>query len=149
MLSTESYTNAYKQGLMPNLPPIDVQSIIDRGNEIAMYIVVRSDLVMSPGKVAAQVGHGVELALDLGKRRAPQWTPSDKPCTKIVLQANFEEFHSFISEVTLSKEHGNHVAVVVDEGRTEITPNTMTVAALIPMPRSEAQRFTSKLKRYK
>ena len=56
--------------------------------EIVMYIIVRNDLGMSPGKVAAQVGHGVELAINLGRRHYPHWTPKDPPCAKIILQAD-------------------------------------------------------------
>ena len=112
--------------------------------EIVMYIVVRNDLNMSPGKVAAQVGHGVELALGMGRRHYPQWTPVDSPCAKIVLQANETEIKDLIYEFS-----PNIIAKVIDEGRTEVPPNTMTVIAFVPARRGSIQNDVKHLKLYR
>jgi peptidyl-tRNA hydrolase, PTH2 family len=112
-------------------------------DEIAIYVIVRNDLGMSPGKIAAQVGHGIELSLERGSRYFPQWTPTDKPCAKIILQTNSGGLIEFMNQ-----DIGKCV-FVVDEGRTEIEPDTMTVAALVPMPRSVAKPLVEHLKLYR
>lgn len=112
--------------------------------EIVIYLIVRNDLNMSPGKVAAQCGHGVELALNQGKRYAPNWIPNDPPCTKIVLQADFSEMKSLLETISTI-----HSCSVIDEGRTEIEPGSLTVISMIPMPKHLAKPFVSHLKLYK
>ncbi len=111
--------------------------------EIVIYLVVRNDLKMSPGKVAAQVGHGVELALNLGRRHYPHWTPKDLPCAKIVLQANIFQFMSILDSF-----NDNIIARVVDEGRTEVVPGSMTVLAFVPAPKASISKDLSHLKLY-
>ncbi len=112
--------------------------------EIVIYLVVRNDLNMSPGKVAAQCGHGVELALNQGRRYAPKWTPVDPPCAKIVLGADLQQMQELLETISTI-----HKCVVIDEGRTETEPGTMTVVSLIPMPKHMAKPFVSHLKLYK
>lgn len=118
-------------------------NIMNNDSEIVQYIIVRNDLGMSPGKVAAQVGHGVELAIEKGSRYYPQWTPNSKPCAKIVLQANKEQMDS-----TISSFHEHCLAKVIDEGRTEVPPGSLTVLALVPMPKYVAKSRFAHLKLY-
>lgn len=118
-------------------------------DEIVMYIVVNKDLGMSPGKVAAQVGHGVELALALGRRWYPQYTPQDLPCAKIVLQADAAEFSFLLDMAEGEYMDSNMFNVVVDEGRTEVPPNTKTVVSLCPVPKRKAFPYVMDLKLYK
>ena len=113
-------------------------------NETVMYLIVRNDLGMSPGKVAAQVGHGVELALANGRRFSPQWMPTDLPCAKIVLQANYDEIETIYFGI------GAHKAtLVIDEGRTEVPPNSITVLAMVPAPKSEFSEQLKHLRLYR
>lgn len=112
--------------------------------EIVMYLIVRNDLGMSPGKVAAQVGDGVELALALGRRYYPHWTPKDPPCAKIVLQAN----HSEMRHIT-GQYNPNVFIKVIDEGRTEVLPNSLTVLAFVPAPKASIQQDLKHLKLYR
>jgi peptidyl-tRNA hydrolase len=111
-----------------------------------MYIVVNKDLNMSPGKIAAQVGHGVEKVCgyykyiwDLVKSLSPEnilekdsqfindfleWQIEGNS-TKIVLGADTKTF------TKLSRKSPE--LVVVDAGKTEIAPNTKTVICFWPM----------------
>ncbi len=110
-------------------------------DEVVMYLIVRNDLGMSPGKVAAQVGHGVELALariPLGQHEAP--------CAKIVLQASKQE----IADLFNQNDYRNMFMVkVFDEGRTEVPPDSLTVVACVPTPKNLFQDKFKHLRLYR
>jgi len=106
-----------------------------------MYIVVNKDLNMSPGKLAAQVGHGVEkicgyykytwdICESLGNGDTNfidtflEWQVEGQS-TKIVLGADTKTFNKLQKKV--------HNFIIVDAGRTEITPDTKTVICFFPM----------------
>ena len=118
----------------------------EKDKEVVMYLIVRNDLGMSPGKVAAQVGHGVELAIATGKRFYQHYQVSDPPTTKIVLQANLSEFNNIINDCWPNYQVYD---VVVDEGRTEIEPGSKTVLAFAAMPRYVLGPMLAHLKTYK
>lgn len=112
-------------------------------DEVVMYIVVRSSLNMPKGKMAAQVGHGVQLVM---RAIEAQGTPQDKlwmeewelhSYTKIVLKADDEAF---------LKARGAFGRYVTDEGRTAVEPGTLTVYAMAPMPKSLASPYVEGLK---
>ncbi len=113
-----------------------------------MYIVVNKSLNMSPGKIAAQVGHLTEkLALDaihqcfgqLAGRMDKIWLQYlNTGTTKIVKSANSEEWLSL-------KEKGG-CCVIVDEGRTEVPPNSETVLGFFPMYKSEVPEIIRSLR---
>lgn len=115
-------------------------------DEYVMYLVVRTDLGMSPGKVAAQVGHGVQLAmrwaeLDEGRSIALEnWEGADYP--KVVLAADSKQF------ADLLKTDQPSVAVE-DTGRTELVGNNLTVLAFCPATRTEMRPIVGHLKLYK
>ena len=111
-----------------------------------MYIVVNKDLNMSPGKLAAQVGHGVERVCGYYKyiwdicnslenedtsknyyefiNNFVEWR-NEGQSTKIVLGADTKTFNKLKSKLSSF--------VITDAGRTEIAPNTETVICFSPM----------------
>lgn len=121
---------------------------MDKENEIVCYILVRTDLNMPVGKVAAQVGHGVQyMILTMGSHTPEQaawfqeWRHSS---TKIVLGvSSLEEMNGIINKVDGT---GYLIHPVTDEGRTCVEPNTLTVACMAPLPRAMAKPFVSHLR---
>jgi peptidyl-tRNA hydrolase, PTH2 family len=121
-------------------------------DDLVMYLVARSDLGMSPGKLAAQVGHGVQLAMRLAERmyalagvqdnQLTQWERNSYP--KVVLGATGKELMALCEKVP----HGL-LAKVIDEGRTEIPRGTYTCVAFVPMLKSDAQQWVKRLRLYK
>lgn len=118
-----------------------------------MYIVVRRSLNLSPGKVAAQVGHAVhylcrEFVPDHHRTlqgeeyerfsAAREWDRSPHH-TKIVLGASDDEF----TQVQLENEH---FFMVTDFGYTEVEPMTQTCLALWPMRKSVRSPLLKKLR---
>lgn len=118
----------------------DTNIIKNQPDPIAMYIVVREDLNMSAGKVAAQVGHAVEALINIkfDKLSQDDFNAYDLYATsygrrKIVLKADNNEWAK-LKELTCRK------SVVVDAGLTEVPAGSETVIALWPMRKSAAQQ---------
>ena len=122
-------------------------------------IVVRKDLNMSPGKMAAQVAHASLKAFklhmkNLGKghdnieaidykenKQLLEWQNTGE--TKIVVGA---KNHAEFDRVRINAQRADVlVAVVIDEGRTELEPQTITCMALGPAPNDVMDGITGKL----
>lgn len=130
-------------------------------------IIVRKDLNMSPGKLAAQVAHASmgallkSLELDLrefkGKSSVGIYAnlDSSQPAfdfltgsfTKVVLQVESEAELQQIYEEAL--ESGIVAANIVDEGRTELNGPTFTCVGLGPEESSKLDAVTGHLRLYK
>lgn len=113
-----------------------------------MVIVVRCDLKMKPGKVAAQVGHGVLGAYKLAMRVCPQevenWERIGQ--MKAVLRCESEKelmdiYHNAV-KANLPAEY------IKDAGRTQIAPGSTTVCAIGPAPFDKLDKITGHLKLY-
>ncbi len=103
--------------------------------EFVMYIFVNNDLNMGKGKIAAQVGHIVEIMIEeLVKAELTStkkksfiedytiWKRTGRK--KIILKATEEEIKQ------LSQIDGAHC--VVDAGLTQIPSGSMTVVGFLP-----------------
>ena len=113
--------------------------------QIVMYIVVRSSLGMSGGKIAAQVGHAVEKLMlryftvqvlsakgfalnedeNINIKLTTQWIEKSGS-NKIILSANEDQWSS------LKEEYNKKNFVVKDAGKTEVEPGSETVMAFWP-----------------
>lgn len=116
------------------------------GEDYKLVVLVRNDLKMGKGKIAAQVGHAsVESALYAEKknRRAfDAWMSGGQ--AKIVLRVDsLEELQQY---ARLASGNGLRVTSITDAGRTQIEPGTMTCIAIGPAPISEIDRITGDLK---
>lgn len=118
-----------------------------------MYLVARRDLNMSHGKFGAQCGHGVQLcmreaesadvSLEGGYPALAEWEEKDYP--KIVLAGDEKK----MAKLRLQLAEGViPYAVVFDRGRTELPPDTMTLVALGPVRRSDAEPLVGRLQAY-
>lgn len=92
-----------------------------------MYLVVNNDLPMKKGKIAAQIGHGVGLYVDrvyttgIEKDNYDQWM--NEEMMKIVLKAPEAELRSLLAK-------DENIIKVIDNGHTQIPPNSLTVICL-------------------
>jgi len=112
-------------------------------------IVVRSDLKLSPGKLAVQVAHASHHALDFARISHEDWVRGwlDEGYRKIVLEASSKEAIYRIQNLALSK--GIPFFVVSDFGLTELPPDTVTCVGIGPAPNEEIDKITGNLKLYK
>lgn len=111
--------------------------------EMAIYLLVRTDLTMGKGKIAGQCGHAVqELVFNCPRSVMDQYRQSAHP--KIVLKVPSEEVMDQIRELCQAKNILH--AQIIDAGRTQIAPNSKTVLGVGPIDRSEVPKEISDLK---
>ena len=121
---------------------------------LVQYFVVRKDLDMSPGKIAAQVAHAAQMIVfryweykllpgipkDIGKSIKVEifkkWM--DESFRKVVLKADEKQFNKVKEELDSF--------LVRDAGLTEVESGTETVLALWPMKKSSAPKVIQRLR---
>jgi PTH2 family peptidyl-tRNA hydrolase len=91
-------------------------------------IVVRMDLGMSPGKMAAQAAHAAMSSTKASKTLFERWKKEGQK--KVVLKAQDLEHMKTISE--RAKKNGVKYAFVKDAGMTELKPGTITCLSIGP-----------------
>ncbi|KPI86129.1 hypothetical protein ABL78_4821 [Leptomonas seymouri] len=142
-----------------------VSSLAVVGEPVKMTLVVRKDLKMGNGKVAAQCAHAavavVEeiLSMKASQLTAPTTSTLDSTsqlwlrwydawhasgCSKVALQCPDEETMMAIAKH--AKAVGLPYSVVRDAGRTQIAPGSKTVVAVGPGPKSLVDEVTGQLK---
>lgn len=123
-----------------------------QNDPIAMYIIVKKSLKMSPGKMAAQVAHGAQMiliryyellknddgSLENFRKCASMGVWIKKSFRKIVLKASDAEFERAKNEL--------NCVVVRDAGLTELDPKTETVVCTWPMKKSKCPKFLTRLR---
>jgi peptidyl-tRNA hydrolase len=119
-------------------------------------IIVRRDLLMPPGKVAAQAAHASmkavldhamfsenTITIDLTDQNIGPWLRND--FTKVVL--GIDSALELEKLVANAKEAGLPAAIIIDNGRTVFNGvHTMTCGAIGPAPIAEVDKFTKHLK---
>ncbi len=108
-------------------------------------ILVRYDLKLSKGKMAAQAAHAsVEAVLRSKKENVKEW--HSEGMKKIVLKIlKVEELHKYNMH---AKEAGLVTAVITDAGKTHIAPGTITCMAIGPDDEDKIDRVTKDLPLY-
>lgn len=130
----------------PDNPGAYEDDEIEEEDEYKMVIVVRRDLKMKTGKIAAQVGHGVLGAYKRAMLESPfkveHWEENGQP--KIVLKVQTQE------ELEAVRDKADTMGVISccirDAGRTQIPRGSMTVCAIGPDKSSLISEITGKLK---
>ena len=116
-------------------------------DEYKMVIVVRSDLGMSTGKVAAQACHAALAAVRrLNGSRAGAvrtWESQGEPVIVLKGDGGMEQLRALEGE---ARARGVPAASIRDAGRTEVAPGTTTVLAVGPAPKGEVDAITGHLK---
>ncbi len=103
---------------------------------LVMYILVNNDLQMGKGKIAAQVGHVVQnLVEDIITKKYESKKVQNictdyeiwkrEGCPKIVLKATKEQLEK-LSEMDKAR-------FIIDAGKTQIAPGSLTVVGFPPM----------------
>lgn len=99
-----------------------------------MALIVRTDLGMSQGKIAAQCAHAaLECYLQANKGilkslAAKMWFATGQP--KIVLKVSSEK--ALMDLATAAHKAGLNVYAVRDAGKTQVKPGTITVVGIGP-----------------
>lgn len=123
-------------------------SVMGESGEFKMILIVRTDLKMGKGKVAAQCSHAAVSAYKQMQRRNPellkQWEYYGQP--KVVVKVQDEE--SLLELLCHAKELGLPISLIQDAGRTQIAPGSRTVLGVGPGPADLVDKVTGHLKLY-
>jgi len=112
---------------------------------IKQVIVVRTDLDMGKGKIAAQVGHACVLGAEHVRKSNPEWfsvwwTGQEKIVLKV---ANLKELEQVKQDAI---EFDVPWSEVTDAGHTQISPGTTTCISIGPAPEEKIDKITGDLK---
>ncbi|KAL0478106.1 peptidyl-tRNA hydrolase [Acrasis kona] len=127
----------------------------DEDERCKLVLVVRTDLKMGSGKIAAQCGHATlgafrDVLRKYRKNKSTKnhldWLKSwdESGCAKIAVQVKSLDDMERIYKA--AKDAGLPVHKVIDAGKTQIAPNTKTVVAVGPAPESKVNQITGSLK---
>ncbi len=114
--------------------------------EFKQVMVVRRDLGMGTGKIAAQVAHAALIAARNAEEKKPDWFAQwfDSGQAKVVVKVQSLE------QLIEVKKHADSlklpVSLVHDSGRTQLDPGTVTCIGIGPAPEEMVDKVTSKLK---
>ncbi len=109
-------------------------------------IVVRSDLGMGKGKLAAQAAHASLSAAELTSTSRPGWYEDwksegqKKVVLKVGSESELDELYKMARRAKLP------AALVADRGLTQVEPGTVTCLGIGPAPDTEIDVVTGKLK---
>jgi len=105
-------------------------------------ILVRHDLKLPKGKLAAQSAHAsVEAVLRSDKEKIASWR--EEGMAKIVVKVkDLRELHEYIQQ---AKDLGLATSVITDAGKTTVAPGTTTCGAIGPDKEDKIDSITGKL----
>ncbi len=108
-------------------------------------IVLRNDLGMSKGKIAAQAGHAAVSAAEEARKKRPDWWSRwiEEGQCKIALKVDSEE--ELLKLEKKAKKLRLPSAMITDRGLTELPPGTKTCLGIGPAPSDQIDRITGDL----
>ena len=115
---------------------------------ITQVIVVRNDLKMKPGKVAAQVGHGVLGAYKIACRQYPQDVQAWEEIGQMKVVVRCESEKELLDVYNHALKAGIAAEYIKDAGRTQVAPGSITVCAVGPGRADLVDQVTGHLKLY-
>lgn len=113
-----------------------------------MVIVVRGDLKMRPGKVAAQVGHGVLAAYKLALKNTPAAVTEWEYIGQMKVVVRCETQKELMDVYHQAVKMGVAAEYIQDAGRTQVEPGSITVCAVGPARADIVDQITGHLKLY-
>ena len=114
--------------------------------ELKQVIIVRKDLKMGVGKIAAQVAHASILSSEKARSKNIEWFKGwfDFGQPKIILKVNSLKELEEINEKGYF--HNLPTAIVRDAGLTQLEPGTATCVGIGPAPTQIINKITNDLK---
>jgi len=106
-------------------------------------ILVREDLKLPKGKLAAQVAHAsVEAVLRSSKSKVDEW--HSEGMKKVILKVkDLTELKKYQQE---AKKEKLVASIITDAGKTVVAPGTITCLGIGPDKEEKIDKVTSKLK---
>jgi peptidyl-tRNA hydrolase, PTH2 family len=113
--------------------------------ETKMIIVVRKDIKLSPGKLAAQVAHAAVNCAFQSKRRDPDGFESwyDEGQKKVVVKV--KDLAELFQIKAAAESAGLVTSLITDAGHTELPPGTVTCLGVGPASETRIDKVTGHL----
>ncbi|KAL8233523.1 hypothetical protein R6Q59_019623 [Mikania micrantha] len=111
--------------------PLEIEKLAEIIEDFKMVLVVRNDLKMGKGKIAAQCSHAT---LGLYKKilhRAPKALSRWEMCGQVKVVVKIESEDDMLELQRRAKSLAIPTHIVIDAGRTQIAPNSRTVMAVL------------------
>lgn len=108
-------------------------------------VVIRTDLKMGKGKIAAQASHAAVSAAEEARKHHKAWWEAwlDEGQRKVVVKVKSE------AELLQLKQQAGRMrlpcALIYDRGLTQLPPDTLTCLGIGPAPNDEVDKITGKL----
>ncbi|ONK61186.1 uncharacterized protein A4U43_C08F27110 [Asparagus officinalis] len=131
MVEVHGQVQGSKGNKKRNKPALEIENLAEILEDFKMVLVVRNDLKMGKGKIAAQCSHATLGLYKKLHNRAPKALSRWEMCgqVKVVLKIDSEEDMLLLQERAKSLMLPTHVTI--DAGRTQIAPNSRTVMAIL------------------
>ncbi|MEM2897517.1 MAG: peptidyl-tRNA hydrolase Pth2 [Candidatus Bathyarchaeia archaeon] len=116
-----------------------------KGFKFKQAIVVRKDLRMGKGKIAAQSSHAAVSTCEIAREKFKDWYDSwlkNGQC-KVVLKANSEG--ELLKLKDKAEKLGLPTTLIRDRGLTQVSPGTITCLGIGPGPSELVDKVTGKL----
>ena len=114
-------------------------------DEYKQVIMVRKDLDLPKGKMAAQAAHAsVEAVFRSPDEKVKIWR--EQGMKKIVVKVRDEK--EMLKFNQMAKDSGLVTAVITDAGHTVVEPGTKTCCAVGPDKEKDVDKITGKLETY-
>ncbi|KAH8416981.1 hypothetical protein KR222_000654 [Zaprionus bogoriensis] len=111
-----------------------------------MVLVVRNDLKMGKGKVAAQCSHGAVGAYQRAVTRTPRLLRAWENCGCAKIAVRVESEAELMAIKRAAEQKQLNTCLIRDAGRTQIEPNSKTVLAIGPAAAADIDAVTGHLK---
>ena len=122
----------------------------DNGNtgegELRMWLFIRKDLPMPPGKLAAQAGHGYGTCLWLSNERDPNLVAMYMSCAQAKIAVGVKDEKDLLNCIEACQEAGLVAVAIKDAARTFFDEATYTVGAVGPCYRKHLPKRVSRLR---
>ncbi len=106
-------------------------------------IIIRSDLKMGKGKIAAQASHAsLKAYIETDEETRDAW--DFEGAKKITLKVNSQK--ELLDLFKQAKSKKLPVALIHDAGHTQVEPGTLTAIAIGPAEENKIDEITAKLK---
>ncbi|KAH8236577.1 hypothetical protein KR026_006104 [Drosophila bipectinata] len=126
-------------------------SVVDKGyggfnDNFKMVLVVRNDLKMGKGKIAAQCGHGAVGAYQSAVSKTPRLVRAWDSCGCAKIAVKVESEAELMAIKKAAERNQLNTCLIRDAGRTQIEPNSKTVLAIGPAAADDIDKVTGHLK---
>ena len=129
---------------------VDLRSDANRQeDEYKIWGFFRKDLVLSPGKLAAQSGHAFGSCMVLAQRENPEVLDKYLSFGQPKIAVGVSDEKQLLAMVRLCQDAGLIASLVLDSGRTELSGKTYTAGAVGPCKRSELPNKIKRLQLFK